>query len=495
MSLRPAPHIPAAELQVGKQALVADAAWASMTGALSGGVVLVAFALELGAGPRAIGLLGAIPFIAQAAQLPTIFLVERWRARKLIGIPMLTVARVLILLLALLPMTLMPADGRLAWLVAAQVVISVMGSMAACAINSWFHQLLPPAELGAFFSKRLLWATGIACACTLGAGALVEHPPLGNRMLAFSMLFGAAGIAGMLSSYYLWRCPEPVMEAAGPTRRLRDVLKAPFTDPGFRGLLLTIGSWNLASNLVAPFLAVYLLRQLGYGLGTVTALWVASQLANAATLLSWGRVSDRLSNKSILAVAVPLYFACTLGLVFVPAEALPGLQLAWLAVLHVMMGVAGGGIGLAIGNLGMKLAPRDRGTAYLAAIGLVSAAAGGVAPLVGGALAQWFSERRLSLLVRWTSPTDVNEVSALSFAHWEFLFTISALLGLYVMHAVSRIREGAEVSERLVIREMGLEALRTVNQLSSVGGVLGSLFPFGRLSDRRRTTRPPPPVA
>ena len=313
MSLRPSPHISAQALQVGKNALVADAAWASMTGALSGGVVLVAFALELGQG-RAIGLLGAIRSSPRLAQLPTIFLVERLRERKLIGIPTLTVARVLILLLALLPV-LLPVDGRLAALVAAQAVIAVMGSVAACAINSWFHQLLPPAELGAFFSRRLLWGTGIACVCTLGAGALVEHPPLGDRMLAFSIFFAAAGMAGLLSSCYLWRCPEPVIEQAGPKRLLRELLKAPFTDPGFRGLLLTLGSWNLASNLVAPFLAVYLIRQLGYALTTVTALWVASQVSNAATLLSWGRVSDRLSNKSILAVAVPLYFACALGLV------------------------------------------------------------------------------------------------------------------------------------------------------------------------------------
>ncbi|HLL17775.1 MAG TPA: hypothetical protein VK439_03240 [Rubrivivax sp.] len=67
MSLRPAAAITAPALEKGKRALVADAAWASMTGALSGGVVVVAFALELGAGPRAIGLLGAIPFMAQVA--------------------------------------------------------------------------------------------------------------------------------------------------------------------------------------------------------------------------------------------------------------------------------------------------------------------------------------------------------------------------------------------------------------------------------------------
>jgi MFS family permease len=206
-------------------------------------------------------------------------------------------------------------------------------------------------------------------------------------------------------------------------------------------------------------------------------------------------VSDRLSNKSVLAVAVPLYFACTLGLVFVPEGASAPVQLGYLALLHALMGVAGGGIGLATGNLGMKLAPRDRGTAYLAAIGLVGAAAGGLAPLAGGALAQWFSERQLALVVRWVSPGATREVSVLAFAHWEFLFALSALLGLYVMHAVSRVREGSEareVSERRVIQELGLEALRTVNHISTVGGVLGNLFPFGRLSERRRRVRTPP---
>ncbi|MGQ3096210.1 MAG: MFS transporter [Roseateles sp.] len=491
MSLMPSPEISAPALVAGKRALVADAAWASMTGALSGGVVLVAFALELGAGPRAIGLLGAIPFIAQAAQLPAMFVVERIRRRKLIGIPTITLARLLILLLAVLPM-LPDSEPRLALLLLAQAFISVLSSAASCAINAWFHQLLSPSELGVFFSRRLLWATGLACICTLGAGVLVEHPPLDSRMLAFTLCFAGAGIAGLLSSASLYRCPEPEMDAGGPVRRMRDQLRGPFIDRDFRGLLLTLASWNLASNLVAPFLTVYLMQQLGFGLSQVTALWVMSQVCNAATLLAWGRVSDRLSNKSVLAVAVPLYFSCTLGLVFVPVGASPLVQFAFLAVLHALMGVAGGGIGLATGNLGMKLAPRDRATSYLAAIGLVGAVAGGLAPLAGGTLAQWFSERQLSLLVRWVSPGAMREVSVFSFAHWEFLFAISALLGLYVMHAVSRVREGSEVSERRVIQELGLEALRTVNQVSTVGGVLGNLFPFGRLSERRRASRDAP---
>lgn len=494
MRLQPESTITPDALATGQRALVRDAAWASVTGSLSGGVVLVAMALQLGAGPLAIGVLGAIPFVAQLAQLPAVALVERVRQRKKLGVLALAVARLLIFSLALLP--LWPPEVGLSLLIGAQLCIAALGSTAACAINSWLHQLLPRVGLGSFFARRLLWATGMSCVATLAVGLLVEHAPGGNRMLAFSLSFAGAGLAGLMSTLYLARCPEPVMPRNGAPAPLWAQLRAPFADKNFRALLRTQATWSLATNLVAPFLALYLIRQLGYGLSTVTALWAASQVSNTLTLFSWGRVSDKLSNKSILMVAVPLYFGCTLGLVFVPAGPPGGLQLGMLFGLHVAMGAAGGGIGLATGNLGLKLAPQGGATAYLAAIGLSSAVAGGTAPLVGGALAQWFSERQLSLVVRWVSPSHTQEMSVLSFAHWEFLFAISALLGLYVLHAAYSIQEGGDVSERRVIQELGLEALRTVNHLSSIGGVLGSLFPFGRLSDLWRamvgSPRPPP---
>jgi len=481
MNLRPSPHISADALAAGKRALVMDAAWASATGALSGGVVLVAFALTLGAGPLEVGLLAAIPFIAQIAQLPGIALVERIRQRKKMGVIAVTLARVLILGLALLP-ALPMRELQLPLLVLAQLFISLLGSAAACAINSWFHQLLPAERLGAFFARRLLVASVVACVSILSVGLLVDFLPSDARLNPYSLVFAAAGIAGLASSYYLARTPEPTMPMSTPGGSLWGMLRGPFRDPNFAPLLVLLGAWNLAANLAAPFLTVYLIQQLNYGLSTVTTLWVTSQLANAFTLYIWGRLSDRMSNKAVLAVAFPIYFACTLGLVFAAPGSSGGMRLGYLYVLHIVMGAASGGISLATGNLGLKLAPKEQGTAYLASIGMVAALAGGTAPLAGGVLAEWFASSELSVVLRWSSVAQTKEVSVLSFAHWEFLFAISALLGLYVMHALSRIKEGNEYSERAVIQELAFEALRTVNHLSSIGGVLGSVFPFERLS-------------
>jgi MFS family permease len=186
---------------------------------------------------------------------------------------------------------------------------------------------------------------------------------------------------------------------------------------------------------------------------------------------------------------MPVYFMCVVGFVFVAVPEKTFITLLLLYGLHIAMGAAAGGIGLATGNLGLKLAPQGKGTAYLAAISLVGALAGGIAPIVGGGLAEWFKAYELSFLVRWMSAQSTTEFTMLAFAHWEFLFAISAMLGLYALHRLSAISEGPQVSERVVMQQFALEAVRGLNHLSSIGGLLGVLSIVGRIVDRRRRAR------
>ncbi len=471
-----------------KSALVQDAAWASLAGSLYGGVILVGFALSLGAGPLVIGLLAAIPFMAQASQLPAIVLVERIRQRRKIALTAVTLARVFILSLALIPYFAFK-DWQIPYLIVAEALIAILGSVGGCALNSWLHQLLAEEVLGAFFARRLFWGTTFACIGSLVAGVAVDWWPFADPMGAYSATFAFAALAGFLSCWFLARVHEPQMAAAENPARMITEIRILFADVNFRRLLVFMASWNVASNIALPFLAVYLIQQLHYSLSVVTTLWVSSQIANALTIYLWGKLSDKFSNKAVLEVALPAYFMCVVGFVF---SQLPGnapVTLVLLYGLHIVMGAAAGGISLATGNLGLKLAPQGKGTAYLAAISLVGALAGGIAPIVGGALAEWLKAYELSFVVRWVSPHKTTELTMLAFAHWEFIFAISATLGLYVLHALSRIDEGAEVSERVVMQHFALEAVRTVNHLSSIGGLLGVLSIVGRIVERRRRAR------
>jgi len=489
MRLAPDSQVTPQDLERGERALVKDAAWASMVGALYSGVILVGFALELGATPLHIGVLAAIPFLAQVAQLPGIALIEKLGQRRKIAVVSVGISRLMIGALALL--VLVPEKATaLQLLLLAQVLITLFGSVAGCSFNSWLHQLLASQGLGALFSRRLFWSTVAASAGAFAAGYAVQHWPGDDRLHAYALSFVAAGAVGFISVYYLSLVPEPVMVRTGPRTPLSELVRAPLVDARFRRVVVFMASWNFASNLAAPFLTVYLLQQLGYGMGTVTTLWISSQLANALTMYLWGRLSDRLSNKAILAVALPAYFG---GLVALPFCALPHvhtLTLPLLYFIHVVMGAASGGIALATGNLGLKLAPQGRGTSYLAVVSLAGALASGVAAMTGGAAADFFASRELSVFVHLTSASAAHEVTVMSFRHWEFLFGLSFVCGAYVLHALSRINEGVEHSERRVIQEFVAEASRSLSQLSPIDGLKDALvFPLGRLRDRRLRSR------
>lgn len=482
MRLRPDPLVAPADIERSKHALVQDGGWANVVGVLSGGVILVGLALALDAGPFVIGLLAALPFFGQLAQLPAIGLIERVRQRRKIAVLSITGARVIVLALALLPFV---PDRALALdiLIAGQVGVAILGAVGACAWNSWMHDLLPKATLGAFFARRLFLATALGLVAGLISGGVVDYWPWGDRIYAYSALFAAAAAAGFVSSWWLAQVSEPVMGASQERMKLSELVRAPLRDANFRQLVIFMTLWNFAVNLAAPFFAVYFIQQLGFELGSVVVLWAVSQVANVLTLRLWGQVSDRLSNKAILGVAAPVFVGCFLALPFTALPARHGFTFAHLVLIHVVMGAATAGIGLAIGNIGLKLAKEGAATAYLACLSLFGSLAAGIAPIVAGALASWFAAREFAVLVHWAAPGEVADFLALRFRHWEFLFAIAFALGLVALHWLARVREGEEVSERAVVQHLAFEARRSMRNLSSVSGIrVATMFPFGRLA-------------
>ena len=57
------------------------------------------------------------------------------------------------------------------------------------------------------------------------------------------------------------------------------------------------------------------------------------------------------------------------------------------------------------------------------------------------------------------------------------------------MHRLTAIREGTEIVTREVVQALAVEAGRSINQLSSIGGLISGLVSFGRLIERRLVRR------
>jgi MFS family permease len=224
-------------------------------------------------------------------------------------------------------------------------------------------------------------------------------------------------------------------------------------------------------NLATPFFTVFFVKQLGLSVTFVVVLSVVSQATNVLALRSWGLLSDRFANKSVLAVAAPLFIACIAAMVGASQIHDRPWVMAYLVGLHALMGLATAGVTLSSGNIALKLSPRGSATAYIAANALISSAAAGLAPLLGGMFADFFAARQLEILLRWTSPGDVLTLMPLRVSNWDFYFLIAAILGLYALHRLAMVKEQGEIDNRLMVGEVLAQARRDVRNVSPIAGL------------------------
>jgi MFS family permease len=456
----------------GLRFLMIDAAAATAIGAMNSGVVLLALALHVGATGVQIGFLAAVPLLTQVLQAPTVKLVEHVRKRRLISVLAVFGARLALLIYAAAPFV-DDRDSAAALLIAAALLHYGLNAVGACAWNSWMRDLIPPERLGQFFSRRGLYGTFVSVLATVAAaGALAladRSQDTGDRVFCGLYLFGFA--CGLLSTASLARVPEPQMPPRGPSAPLRRLLWHPLRDRNFRNVLRYLASWQFAVNLATPFFTVYFVRDLGFSMSLVLILSVVSQLANVAVIRGWGVLSDRFANKSVLSTASPLFILCIFGISMTNQIDGSGARIAYLALLHAMMGAAGAGVGLASGNIVMKLSPAGSATSYMATNALVSAVAAGVAPMIGGLTADFFARRRISLQINWTNPHGTSELFGLMFTRWEFFFLLSSLLGLYALHRLSTVHESGSIERREMMGHVWQSARRSLRNVSSVAGL------------------------
>jgi MFS family permease len=461
------------EIESGLRAVIKDGMASTAMATLTGGAFLVAFALKLGASNLVIGLLAAIPPLAQLIQIPSIYLVERLRNRRAISVATSTGGRIFWLFIALIPFVF-PKEGGLNFLIVAILINGAFIAVSNCSWNSWMRDLVPQDRLGAFFSRRMTLSVGLSIVLSLAAAFYIDYwrkhfPHI--ELYGYSALFAAGFIAGMIGVYFISTIPESrIAPAEGKAHFFALILK-PFKDANFKELIMFLGSWNFAVNLAAPFFTVYMLKRLQLDLYVIIAFTVLSQIMNLSFLRIWGRFSDRYSNKSVLGVSGPLFIGCIFAFTFTAMPEKHMFTLPLLVFIHIFMGISTAGVTLATGNIGLKLAPKGQATAYLAANSLVNSLAAGIAPILGGKFADFFAERKLSLMFKWTSPGRELTFQTLHFQHWDFFFLFAFLIGLYCIHRLTRIKEIGHVEEKIVVRELITQVRRDMRNLSTVGGL------------------------
>lgn len=446
-------------LRRAKGYVLADGAFSKLMDTLTGGAFLAGLGLYLGASNFTIGLLAALPLLAQVAQLPAVMILRKVPDRRRVVVLASGAAR---LVLVAIGSMLFLAPG----LVTQGMLLLLMAAIAAFAVvstaawNWWMRDLIPSGELGRFFALRMRATTLLGLAALVAAGVALDWFERQQREGdGFALLFALGGAFGLLGVWTLARTPH-TMPAVAPARAHPVVELGRVIRGGEnRHLLVALAFLSATLTIALPFTSVYLLRSLDLGFLLVTLFMATSQLAYVAALRGWGYLSDRFGNKPVLQMSLGLLILGLLGW-SVPWTTTGAAVIAALFAIHFVTGFAIGGIDLAGNNILLKTAPADNTPAFLAGISLARAAMAGVATVLAGAAWQLLGRGPVFVL------TPMEGV-AWSVRGFHLLALVSVAAGLVAMAALRRIHEGTEQPIHEVARAMR----REVHQMSSVAGI------------------------
>ena len=413
-SLRPAPPMPPARrvrpsgrLRTSLRASLLEGAAAEVFNACAGGAVLTGWALFLGAGPLAVGVLGALPLAAQLFHLPAATLTARY-GRKRVALWAVGASRVVWMPLVALPFLDVPTPAKLATLLVIASVGAVLGIVGNNAWTTWMGDLVPATLRGRFFGGRTVYLTVAGTVAALAAAVALDALPA-IRGTVLAALAAVAALAALASVLLLARQHEPPGEPSA-SARLSDAL-AVLRDPAARPLVRYQIVWNAAVGVAASFFAYHMLENLRMGFVLTAAHGVAIAIVRVITAPLWGRAVDRVGARPVLAV-------CSLGIATVPLFWLfltPD-RLWPLIIEAIVAGTLWGGHGIAAFDLPFDLSPRSERPVYLAVFATAAGVGFAVFSAIGGVVAAALPATFELAGLRWT---DIH-----------VLFLVSAILRL-----------------------------------------------------------------
>jgi MFS family permease len=458
-----------------KPYLMSEAITSMLMDSFTTGTLLIGIGLLLGASPLIIGVLGAMPFLANVLQIPAIFLVERYQNRRRIVLIASWAARSAIPAIAML--YFLPADWALPLFLILCAIRFGGSAISGCAWNSWMNDLIPKKELASFFGRRMFVTTIVSTIAILAASFFLQWWERNEEasIAPYSFLFGAAYLFAVISNIMIARLHHPPIRKHTEEHMTRHFtrkdLLLPLKHENFRALILFMAVWSFAVNLAAPFFTVFMISSLGYSMSEVILLTVITQVVYVIMLRIWSHYSDRFSNKTIIHVCGPVFAFCFLGWTFITFPTPHDYSYLFIVILHVLMGMATSGINLATNNIALKLCPDEHSTSYLATNSLFSSMSAGLAPLIGGSLITLVQDVQVILELHVVMPGYQTSLPTLALGGWDFFFFLAFLLSFAAMAILIRVQEEGEVHRKTLLRTLVFDSARLLQNVSTVAGL------------------------
>ena len=400
------------------KASTADGVFAAVFDITTTGILLSNFLVELGANVVQIGMLSSIPMLVNLLQPLGAYLSERTDSRHSYCFWTYGAARLLWLFLAV-------GIGAASWgwgdlqnhqlvvltllIILASHVLKALGS---ASWLSWMAMLVPRQLRGRYFGVRNSFASFTILLYVPIAGLIVSFWS-GGTMQGYGLVLILGLVAGVasLACQFLKTDINPKShnysqvkdfnqnKAANNTEKeeTSEITNQIFNqahnqppsmwkDSNFLIFLAYFSLWMFAFNLSTPFFNLYMLDTLDLDVSWVSVYGSFQAGAGMLMLILWGKLADKVGNRTILFLVGILVAIIPLLWVGIGVDTLS--IWLWLPLLHMLIGGTTAAIELCSNNIQLSIAPVRMQSVYFATAAAFAGVSGAIGTTIGGFIAE-----------------------------------------------------------------------------------------------------------
>lgn len=407
---------------------------------LTGGAFLTGMAIFLGANDLQIGIVGAIPFLAQVAQLLSAGYSRVVGGRKKATLLALIVGRHVWLLG--IPLFFMSGAWRIYAFGALLLISSIAIMIATPSWMSWIADVVPERVRGRFFAARNSVVAVSTIAATIAGGQIIDtYRSANSEGIGYAIIVGVAVLSAFIAVIFLSRVPDT--EEAESFGGWRGILE-PLQSLQFCHLLRLFFLWNVAIGISAAFFAPHMLTNLHMTFTDISLYTAATSISAVVITKLWGVLTDRFGSKPVLGVSA-------FGIAAIPLIWLiPTADTYWILWIEALYtGTLWAGFNLAAFTIPISNSPRKKRTIFLALFAVITGLAFFAASVIGGIIAQVSSGFRV-------------ELAGQMFVNYHLLFVISSILRFVSAVLILRFHEPNEKSIPIMLQFVGYAVVKHI---------------------------------
>jgi MFS family permease len=344
------------------------------------GPYLTGYLIHLGANAAQIGLVLAIPPLANVIQLLMALWIQKFKSRLRPIVMGLGFSRIVWVLTGFIPFIL-PQE---AWVITFIVMFFVSWVAAAASILIWsslIADIVPEEVRGRFFGIRNTIAFTMGSIAIIIGGLLLERYP-GD--LGFAIIYGICGLLVIINVIQLSKHPDPPFEKS-EAKSDRELFLKPLRDRLFFGTTAFLSVWIFLHNLVIPLFTYVMLdvMKLPY-FPHVSLMTTIQNVAMVVSFYIWGSLNVKMSTQKLLMWTLPMLALCCMawGLMeWISAVVV-------LVLVHLLLGVGFGGFNQLAFVYVIGDTPKSERPMYIAFFSALTGFMGFLGPVAGGLVYQ-----------------------------------------------------------------------------------------------------------